>query len=110
MTVQEADEEVNKGRAAIWGATVPYSNQVSNGDMDDDKELEDEDDPRDLIVNDDGFVNQHKIDPHSAAEWGRDPGFSVSLKNYAQVDEEDYAKPGTLPFADLWGPETKYSD
>ena len=23
---------------------------------------------------------------------------------------EDYSKPGTLPFTDLWGPDVKYSD
>jgi len=41
-----------------WGANVPYSDQLSNGDVDDDKEVEDEDDPHDLIVDDNGFTNQ----------------------------------------------------
>jgi len=36
---------------------------LANGDIDDDRELEDEDDPRDLIVDDNGFVGQGKIDP-----------------------------------------------
>jgi len=43
--------------ADLWGPEVKYSDQVANGDQDDDKELQDEDDPRDPIVNDDGFVN-----------------------------------------------------
>ena len=58
MTQAEADEKINVGRKPIWGAEVPYSNQLANGDVDDNKELENEDDPRDLIVDDDGFVNQ----------------------------------------------------
>ena len=33
------------------------SNEVANGDKSDDKELEDQDDPRDKIVDDNGFVN-----------------------------------------------------
>jgi hypothetical protein len=59
MTQAEADEKINVGRKTIWSPHVPYSNQLANGDGDDDKELEDEEDPRDLIVDDNGFVNQH---------------------------------------------------
>jgi hypothetical protein len=110
MTEAEADEEMNKKIKPIWGPNTPYSNQLANGDIDDDKELEDEDDPRDLIVDDDGFVHQHKINPESAKEWARGGGFVKTLSNFAQVEDEDYSKPGTLPFADLWGAESKYSD
>jgi hypothetical protein len=42
----------------LWNADVNYSDQIANGDHDDDKEIEDEDDPNDIIVDDDGFVNQ----------------------------------------------------
>jgi hypothetical protein len=71
MTQAEADEKANEERRTIWGPHVPYSNQLSNGDRDDDKEVEDEDDPRDLIVDDNGFVNQHQVDKESVKEWGR---------------------------------------
>lgn len=36
------------------------SDEVANGDAAENKELEDEDDPHDIIVDDDGFVNQFK--------------------------------------------------
>lgn len=53
--------------ADLWGTDVRYSDQLANGDDADDKELEDEDDPRDIIVDDDGFVNQWDIDMSKAA-------------------------------------------
>lgn len=59
MNQAEADEKVNEERKTIWGPHVPYSNQLANGDRSDDKEVQDEDDPKDLIVDDNGFVNQH---------------------------------------------------
>jgi len=37
-----------------------YSNELANGDRSDDKELEDQDDPNDDIVDNNGFVNQFK--------------------------------------------------
>jgi len=37
-----------------------YSNELANGDKSDDKELEDQDDPNDDIVDNNGFVNQFK--------------------------------------------------
>jgi len=37
-----------------------YSNEIANGDRSDDKELEDQDDPNDDIVDNNGFVNQFK--------------------------------------------------
>lgn len=46
--------------ADIWGPKTKYSETLANGDRDDDKEVEDEDDPRDIITNDEGFVNQFK--------------------------------------------------
>ena len=60
--VQTNDEDYSKPGTLpfheTWGPEVQYSNQLANGDADDDKEVEDEDDPRDIIVDDDGFVNQ----------------------------------------------------
>jgi hypothetical protein len=50
----------------LWGSDVKYSDQIANGDEDDDKELEDEDDPEDIIVDDNGFVNQFDIDREKA--------------------------------------------
>jgi hypothetical protein len=53
----------------LWGSEVKYSDQLANGDDADDKELEDEDDPNDLIVDDNGFVNAFDIDEDKAAQW-----------------------------------------
>lgn len=36
------------------------SNEVANGDVSENKELEDVDDPEDMVVDNDGFVNQWK--------------------------------------------------
>jgi hypothetical protein len=44
--------------AELWGSEVKYSDQIANGNADDDKELEDEDDPEDIIADDNGFVHQ----------------------------------------------------
>jgi len=41
----------------LWGRHVKYSDQIANGDKDDDKELEDEDDFEDDIADDNGFTN-----------------------------------------------------
>lgn len=57
------------GEAPLWGREVKYSDTIANGDADDDKELEDEDDPNDAIADDDGFVNQWKIDPAKLSDW-----------------------------------------
>ena len=98
---------------------------MANGDKDDDKEVEDENDPRDVIADDNGFVKQFKTDPKHVKEWNRGGvkkhGEKKAAKQslaQAQEDEEenddkpkeDYSKPGTLPFDQLWGPEVKYSD
>lgn len=40
------------------GKNGKYSDELANGDKDDDKELENEDDPRDAIVDDNGFTHQ----------------------------------------------------
>jgi hypothetical protein len=53
----------------LWGPNSKYSDQLANGDADDDREVDDEDDPRDAIVDDDGFVNQFKISPESLRQW-----------------------------------------
>jgi hypothetical protein len=37
-----------------------YSNEIANGDKSDDKELQDQDDVNDDIVDNNGFVNQWK--------------------------------------------------
>ena len=55
----------------VWPPERLYSNQLANGDADDDKELEDEDDPADPIADDDGFVHQWKADIKKVQEYGR---------------------------------------
>lgn len=56
-----------------------YSNQIANGDRSDDKELEDQDDPNDDIVDNNGFVNQWKrhgdiAQIRSTNDWNNDIG------------------------------------
>jgi hypothetical protein len=97
--------------ADLWGPKTPYSHQLSNGDIDDDKEIEDEDDPRDVIADDTGFVNQYKMNKGSVQEWKR--GGVKPAGKLVQItgdDVEDYSKPGTVPLAATWGPETPYSN
>lgn len=78
-----------------WGADVKYSDQLSNGDVDDDKEVEDEDDPRDHIVDDNGFVNQT---PRAvSAEW------STKLQTKDEGNNYEESPP-------TWGADVKYSD
>jgi len=55
--------------AELWGSEVKYSDQIANGDADDDKEIEDEDDPNDIIVDDNGFVNQFDLDGSKVTQW-----------------------------------------
>jgi len=75
--------------ADLWGPDVKYSDQIANGDEDDDKELEDEDDPRDMIVNDDGFVNQWDIDMNKAREWKLlQTGQDIKIDNNLEKDAE----------------------
>jgi len=73
---QDEDEDYSKPGtlpvAQLWGPSVKYSDQLANGDADEDKEIQDEDDPRDPIADDDGFVNQFKMDKGSVQEWNRD--------------------------------------
>jgi len=61
----------SKPLAKLWGPNVPYSNQIANGDKDDDRELEDEDDPQDHIADDNGFVKTFKISGRKISEWER---------------------------------------
>lgn len=49
---------------------MKYSDQIANGDKDDDKELEDSEDLDDDIVSDNGFVNKWKMNPEKLKEWG----------------------------------------
>ena len=83
MSSVEHFDVVQKGRQPLWGPNVKYSDQVANGDHFDDKELEDEDDPNDAIVDDDGFVNQWQHDPAKLAEWAR--AHKVSTQQAAQL-------------------------
>jgi hypothetical protein len=100
--------------AEMWGPGVKYSDQVANGDADEDKEIQDEDDPRDPIADDDGFVNQFKMNKESVKEWNRDGVQRFAPAKKAALaqgeDGEDYSKPGTVPLAATWGPGVKYSD
>jgi len=77
--------------ADLWGSDVRYSDQLANGDDADDKELEDEDDPRDIIVDDDGFVNQWDIDMDKAGEWT-----AVQLDQDVKVDPKVDPKKSSL--------------
>ena len=45
---------------AMMRARELPSNEVANGDVSENKELEDQDDPEDEIVDNNGFVNQWK--------------------------------------------------
>ena len=49
----------DEGRKPLWGSEVKYSDQIANGDADDDKEVQDEDDHSDIIADDNGFVKQY---------------------------------------------------
>ena len=73
---EKKDEDYSKPGtlpfAELWGPEVNYSDQLANGDADDDKEIEDEDDPRDMICDDDGFVNQFKMTDHQVRQWARE--------------------------------------
>lgn len=71
MTTQEADDELNKTKKPLWHHSVKYSDQIANGDTHDDKEVEDEADPNDVVADDDGFVNQGQISQNKIAEWAR---------------------------------------
>jgi hypothetical protein len=72
------------------------SNEVANGDVSEDKELEDIDDPNDYVVDDDGFVNQYKrrgavaqIRSTGNDDWNSDIG------TYASQKTRNYATPYT---------------
>jgi len=56
---------------------------LANGDVDDDRQLEDEDDPDDPIADDDGFAHQWKVKEENVEEWGRRP----QVFSYAQLGE-----------------------
>lgn len=83
MSKVEYDDYTQKDKVPVWGPHVKYSDQLANGDADDNKELEDEDDPHDIIVDDDGFVNQWQHDPKKLAEWAR--AHHVSTQQAAQL-------------------------
>ena len=54
-----------------------YSNEIANGDRSDDKELEDQDDPNDDIVDNNGFVNSFKR-AGDIAQVRRSSGFNLA--------------------------------
>jgi len=58
LTIGERLREIQMKKAKFPFATP--QDEVANGDRDEDKELEDEDDPNDVIADDNGFVNQFK--------------------------------------------------
>ena len=78
------------GLEPMWGPDVKYSDQLANGDIDDDKELEDEDDPNDMIADDNGFVNQFvdKQD-HRLKEWVQLPEDNEMLAEEDDDEDED---------------------
>jgi len=84
--------------ASTWGPETPYSNQIANGNSADDKEIQDEEDPRDPIVDDDGFVNQYKMNKGSVEEWNRDGvkqyGSDKKLLAEQEDEEEDQSEGG----------------
>jgi hypothetical protein len=68
------------------------SNEVANGDVSENKELEDQDDPEDEIVDNNGFVNQWKrkgdiAQVSSTDDWNNDIG------TYATQKTRNYATP-----------------
>jgi len=83
----------SKPVAKLWGPKVPYSNQIANGDRDDDRELEDEDDPQDHIADDNGFSKTFKISGRKISEWER-------RQRMAQVGKNRNHKRHDLPVQD----------
>ena len=57
-----------------WDLGHKYSDEICDGDENDDKELEDESDPNDPVVPDHGFGVHMYIAPTDArlSEWGLD--------------------------------------
>jgi hypothetical protein len=81
----------------LWGSDIRYSDQIANGDDDDDKELEDEDDPNDLIVDDNGFVGQWDLDASKVPQWVQldseiNMGNQKSMKTLQKVQVDEKAK------------------
>ena len=58
------------GTIRMFSEELP-SNEVANGDKDDDKELQDEGDPKDDIVDDNGFVRQWDSQQRSLGPGGK---------------------------------------
>jgi hypothetical protein len=54
-----------------------YSNEIANGDRSDDKQLEDQDDAEDDIVDNNGFVNSFKR-AGDIAQVRRSSGFNLA--------------------------------
>ena len=73
MKMDREQDYANAGslpNADLWNADVKYSDQLANGNLDDDREVEDEDDPNDDIVDDNGFVSQFvRDDDDRLREW-----------------------------------------
>jgi len=83
------------GRKPLWGSEVKYSDQLANGDADDDKELEDEDDPEDMICDDNGFVRQWpnavqlENDDEDSPTWDASVKYSDQLANGDKADDKE---------------------
>ena len=76
-----------------------YSNELANGDRSDDKEVEDENDVRDSIVNDNGFVNQWKNHSSGGSMWATraqmaaQDDWNSDVGTYASQKTRNYATP-----------------
>lgn len=83
-------------KAAQKKGNGKYSDDLANGDKDDDRELQNEDDPRDAIVDDNGFSRQWvrsgehvgvmlNSEVHLQDEGDDDSGYQQAYTNYNQV-------------------------
>lgn len=89
----------------LWGPDTKYSEQLANGDKDDDKQIENEDDPDDPIADDEGFTNQFKVKERDLAEWNRRP---TLITSYVQLDQN--MKMGEPSLVELSENADRFSD
>jgi len=76
-----------------------YSNEIANGDRSDDKQLEDQDDAEDDIVDNNGFVNSFKR-AGDIAQVRRSSGFNLAqMRNDWNSDVGTYANQKTRNYA-----------
>jgi hypothetical protein len=68
--MNEVVEFQAKGKEPIWPRSRLYSDQIANGDHFDDAELEDEEDPWDMIVSDnDRFDDNYRVNKDKIFDW-----------------------------------------